>query len=66
MYSYDTFHKDYKRIYRVQQELQDERKTEWNQTVYPLAQELKNTIPEIKEAAVIREIWSEYLNQKMI
>ena len=64
MYSYDTFHKDYKRIFRVQQELQDEQKTEWTQTVYPLAQELKNTIPEIKEAAVIREIWNEYLTSK--
>lgn len=64
MYSYDTFHKDYKRIYRVQQELQDEHKTEWTQTVYPLADEVKNSIPEIEEAAVIREIWSEYLTSK--
>jgi putative ABC transport system permease protein len=64
MYSYDTFHKNYKRIYRVQQELQDENKTEWTQTVYPLAQELKTTIPEIEKVAVIREIWSEYLSSK--
>ena len=64
MYSYDTFHKNYKRIYRVQQELQDKNKTEWIQTVYPLARELKSTIPEIEEAAVIREIWSEYLTSK--
>jgi putative ABC transport system permease protein len=64
LYSYDTFHKDYKRIYRVQQEIQDEQKSEWTQTVYPLADELKNTIPEIEEAAVIREIWSEYLTSK--
>jgi putative ABC transport system permease protein len=64
MYSYDTFHKDYQRIYRVQQEIQDEHLNELTQTVYPLAQELKNTIPEIEEAAVIREIWSEYLTAK--
>ena len=64
MFSYDTFHKNYKRVYRVQQELQDENKTEWTQTVYPLAQELKSTIPEIEEAAVIREIWGEYLSSK--
>lgn len=64
MFSYDTFHDNYKRIYRVQQELQDENKTEWTHTMYPLAQELKNTIPEIQEAAVIREIWSEYLTSK--
>ena len=64
MYSYDTFHKNYKRTYRVQQELQDENKTEWTQTVYPIAQELKNTIPEIEEAAVIRQIWSQYLASK--
>ena len=64
MFSYDTFHKNYKRVYRVQQELQDENKTEWTQTVYPLAQELKSTIPEIEEAAVIREIWGEYLSSE--
>ena len=64
LFSFDTFHKDYKRIFRVQQEIQDENKTEWTQTVYPLADELKNTIPEIKEAAVISEIWSEYLTSK--
>ena len=56
LFSFDTFHKNYKRIYRVQQELQDKNKTEWTQTVYPLAHELKSTIPEIEEAAVIREI----------
>ena len=64
IYSFDTFHNNYKRIYRIQLELQDEHRTEWTQTVYPLAQELKNTIPEIEEAAVIREIWSEYLTSK--
>ena len=64
IYSFDTFHNNYKRIYRVQLELQDEHKTEWTQTVYPLAQELKNTIPEIEEASVIREIWGEYLASK--
>jgi putative ABC transport system permease protein len=64
IYSFDTFHKNYKRVYRVQQEQQDEHKTEWTQTVYPLAYELKNKIPEIEDAAVIREIWSEYLSSK--
>jgi putative ABC transport system permease protein len=64
LYSFDTYHKDYKRIYRVQQELQDKNRTEWTQTVYPLAQELKNTIPEIEEAAVMREISNEYLTSK--
>lgn len=61
MFSYDTFHKNYRRVYRVQQELQDENRTEWIHTVYPVARELKRTIPEIEEAAVIREIWSEHL-----
>lgn len=64
MYSADTFHANYKRIFRVQLEIQNEQKTEWTQTVYPLAKELKSTIPEIEEAAVIREIWSEYLTSK--
>jgi len=64
MFSYDTFHKNYKRVYRVQQELQDIKKTEWTHTVYPIAQELKNTIPEIEDAAVIKEIWGEYLSSK--
>ena len=64
MFSYDTFHKNYIRTYRVQQELQDKKKTEWTQTVYPIAKELKNTIPEIEDAAVIREIWGEYLSSK--
>jgi putative ABC transport system permease protein len=62
MYSFDTFHLNYKQVYRIQQELNDESLTEWTQTPYPLANELKNTIPEIKEAAVIKEIWSEYLS----
>ncbi|RJP66955.1 MAG: ABC transporter permease [Ignavibacteriales bacterium] len=64
LYSFDEFHPDYERIFRVQQEIQDEHKTEWTQTVYPLANELKNNFPEIKDAAVIREIWSEYLSSK--
>jgi putative ABC transport system permease protein len=64
MYSFDSFHNNYKRIYRVQLEVQDEHKTEWTQTVYPLAKELKNTIPEVEESAVIREIWSEYLTSQ--
>jgi putative ABC transport system permease protein len=64
MYSFDTFQPNYNRIFRVQQELQDENKTEWTQTVYPLAHELKSTIPEIEEAAVIRETWGEYLTSK--
>jgi putative ABC transport system permease protein len=64
LYSYDTFHPYYERIYRVQQEIQDENKTERTFTVYPLANELRNTIPEIQEAGVIREIWSEYLTSK--
>ncbi|MEJ2542738.1 MAG: ABC transporter permease [Calditrichaceae bacterium] len=62
MFSYDTFHKNYKRVYRVQQELQDKNKTEWTHTVYPIAQELKNTVPEIEDAGVIKEIWGEYLS----
>ncbi|MFH1194897.1 MAG: ABC transporter permease [bacterium] len=64
LYTYDRFQPNFDRIYRVQVEIQDEHKTEWTQTVYPLADELKNTIPEIEEAAVVREIWSEYLSSK--
>lgn len=64
LYSFDTFHTNYERIFRVQQEIQDEQKTDLTQTVYPLAKELKSTIPEVEEAAVIKEIWSEYLTSK--
>jgi putative ABC transport system permease protein len=64
LFSFDTYHKHYERIYRIQQELQDEHRTEWTQTVYPLAQELRNTIPEVEESAVMREIGGECLKSK--
>lgn len=37
MNSFDKFNKNYNRIYRVQQEERGDSKTEWTQTIYPLA-----------------------------
>ena len=61
-FSFDKFHKNYGRIYRVQEEVHNKLLTEeWTQTCYPIAQELRNTIPEFEQTAVIREIWGECL-----
>ncbi len=61
--SYDSFHNDHKRIYRVEQlvSLADEQDT-WNQLPAGVSVELENNYPEIEEAIAIREVWGEYLS----
>ncbi len=61
--SYDSFHNDHKRIYRVEQlvSLADDQDT-WNQLPAGVSVELENNYPEIEEAIAIREVWGEYLS----
>jgi putative ABC transport system permease protein len=61
-YSFDTFHKNYKNIYRVEQiaHLAD-REDYWTSTVYPLGEAMQKTFPEIENSAVLRGVWGEYL-----
>ncbi len=62
-YNWNTYNKNYERAYRVQQKVIFKDGIEiYGQTGYSLAAELKKQIPEIENAAVIKNIWSEYLS----
>ncbi len=62
-YNWNTYNKNYERAYRVQQKVIFKDGVEiYGQTGYQLAAELKKQIPEIENAAVIKNIWSEYLS----
>lgn len=61
--SYDTFHTDSERIFRVEQMVKTtDAYTSWNQVPAPLCTELEKRYPEVEEAITIREIWGEYLS----
>lgn len=61
-YSWDDFHVDKERIYRVQQLVEfNDQTPEWTQTVYPLAEELRTNYSEFEQATVLREIWGELM-----
>lgn len=61
--SYDTFHEDSERIYRVEQLVSMANDvTTWNQLPAPLSDELQDRYAEIEEAITIREVWGEYLS----
>lgn len=60
--SWDSFHKNSERIYRVQQFVSMANgRSEWTQIPAPFSNELQNKIPEIEESISIREVWGEYL-----
>ena len=62
-YSYDRFHTNFDRIYRVEQIAHLADKDDyWTSTVYPLGEELVKSYPEIENAVVIRDVWGEYLS----
>jgi len=62
-YSYDRFHTNFDRIYRVEQVAHLADKDDyWTSTVYPLGEELVKSYPEIENAVVIRDVWGEYLS----
>lgn len=62
-FSWDKFHKDYERIYRLQPIAHmadgDEH---WNQIGYPVGNAIKAQYPEIEHAVVTRPVWGEYLS----
>lgn len=61
--SYDSFHKDHDRIYRVEQRVSLANDVDtWNQIPAPVSTELQNNYPEIEEAITVREVWGEYLS----
>lgn len=62
-FNWNTYHEKYENIYRVQQKVEFKDNMEiYGQTGYALAAELKREFPEIDEAIVIQEVWSEYLS----
>jgi putative ABC transport system permease protein len=61
--SYDTYHDDHERIYRVDQLVSSAYETRsWNQVPAPVSVELENSYAEVEEAIAIRAIWGEYLS----
>lgn len=62
-FNWNTDNEKYDSIYRLQ--YRSETKGAWQvdgQTGFALASEVKNKFPEIEEAAVLSEIWGEYLS----
>ena len=62
-YTWDRFHENFNRIYRIQQIVSLADGTQfWTQTPYPLAQKLMAEFPEFEETTEVREIWGELLS----
>ena len=59
---YDKFNVNFDRIYRAQSYKIGDRMDDENQTVVPLAKYLRDHVPEVEDAIVLREIWGEYLS----
>lgn len=62
-FSFDTFHKDHDRIYRLQviAHMADGDQ-HWSQIGYPVGNDLKEHYPEIEYSVVTRPVWGEYLS----
>ena len=59
---YDKFNTNFDRIYRAQSYKIGDKMDDDNQTVVPLAKYLRDHIPEVEDAIILREIWGEYLS----
>ncbi|WP_167612149.1 ABC transporter permease [Maribellus sediminis] len=59
---YDKFNEHFDRIYRVQSYRIGDRMDDINQTVVPFAKYLRDNVPEVENAIILREIWGEYLS----
>lgn len=62
-YSFDKFHQNLERIYRVEEiaHMSDGDQF-WSQTCYPLAENFKDEFPEVMDAVVTRPVWGDYLS----
>ncbi|WP_430812674.1 MULTISPECIES: ABC transporter permease [unclassified Carboxylicivirga] len=60
--NFDKFNVNYQHIYRAQTYGEGDRTDDWNQLPIPVAQYLKDNIPELKEAFVLSPIWAEFLS----
>jgi putative ABC transport system permease protein len=65
--SFDTYHDDHERIYRVVQLVSSANGTKtWQQLPAPIGMELENGYAEVEEAIVIRRVWGEYLSTSKV
>jgi putative ABC transport system permease protein len=61
--SYDTYHNDHERIYRLVQRVNTANETQnWQELPAPISIELENRYAEVEEAIVIKRIWGEYFS----
>ena len=62
-YSFDKFHQNLDRIYRVEEiaHMSDGDQF-WNQTCYPIAENFREEFPEVIDAVVTRPVWGDYLS----
>jgi len=62
-FSFDKFHEDHERIFRLQAiaHMADGDQY-WSQVGYPIGPALKTSVPEIESVAVTRPVWGEYLS----
>lgn len=61
--SYDTFHNDYERLFRVEQRVKwANANAVWNQVPASVSTVLEERYAEVEEAVTIREVWGEYLS----
>lgn len=59
---WDKFNVNYDRIYRAQTYKINDRLDDADQVVVPVSKYLRENIPEVENAIILREVWGEYLS----